>query len=91
VAAIGFRYFGTTDVKDTGELNKTDLYDIYPGDNTLVIVWNNKFIEELNRLQGGTNYGVMLVPNGVGMSQFSTIRQAESMGVIIIGRASGPP
>jgi hypothetical protein len=91
LAAVGLHYFGTTDINDVSDLNKTDLYDITPGDLTLVIVWSSKFLEELNRVHGGTNYASMLVPNKVGMNQFSTIRQAESMGVIIIGLASGPP
>jgi hypothetical protein len=47
-----------------------------------------KRVEEGTR---NTNYALLLVPNGVEMEQFSTLRQAISMGVIPVQRALGPP
>ncbi len=38
-----------------------------------------------------TNYILMVIPKGVEMSQFNTLRQADGLGAIVIEHASGPP
>ncbi len=49
------------------------------------------FKNEYRDSMRGTNYNLLLVPKGVEMSDFDSIRQAENAGVkVVIGHA-GPP
>jgi hypothetical protein len=91
IAGVAFHYSGATDVKDVSALNKTNLYDIGPNDITMVVEWNQAFLDEMAHGVHGTSYMALLVPNTVRMDEFSTIRQAEAMGVKVIGRVAGPP
>ncbi len=91
VIGIAFHASGAVDMKDIDSLNKTGPHDIAAGDIPMTIDFDSKFLDEMSHGVRGTNYTALLIPNTVEPSQFSTIRQAESMGAIIIGRASGPP
>jgi hypothetical protein len=39
----------------------------------------------------GTTYAILLVPKEVSLGSFSTLRQAEGLGVKVIGAGGGPP
>ena len=90
VAAVGFHYYGTGDIKDAPGLQKSELYDIENGPIVMRIKPDAQFIEAANR-ERGTSYALLLVPKNVQMDQFSVLRQAESIGVIILQTAAGPP
>jgi hypothetical protein len=91
VAGLVLHYSGKTDLKDVSELTKTGLYDIAPNEIIMIVDLNQTFLDEMAHGISGTNYIAILVPNDVRLDQFATIRQAEAMGVKVIGRASGPP
>jgi hypothetical protein len=92
LAAIAFHYYGMSDVDDVSTLQKSNLYDIKDQEaiNILIPV-TDVFREEMAHAGWGTNYGLLLVPNGVSMDQFSTIRQAKALGVKVMQTSSGPP
>jgi hypothetical protein len=91
VAAVGFHYYGNGNIKDAPNLQKSGLYDIQDGPIIVRIKPDEHFIQAANRGERNTSYALLLVPNNVQMDQFATLREAESVGVKIVQRASGPP
>jgi hypothetical protein len=91
VMGVAFHDFGKTDMRDISDLSETGLYDIVAGDIQMMVQFSGQFISEFGNGARGTNYVALMIPKTVSPSQFATIRQAESMGAIVIGRGSGPP
>jgi len=91
LAAIAFHYRGDLDVLDTSDLQKSALYDIVPGTVMMRIKTDDAFRQRFKSGARVTNYVLLLVPHGVSMEQFSTLREAIAVGVIAVSRTSGPP
>jgi hypothetical protein len=90
--AIAFHYNGETDFTDVKELQKSALYDTRLGSVVLMIKADDNFINEVvAKKQVGTNFMLLTVPAKLENIQFSTIRQALSMGAQIVGSGTGPP
>lgn len=86
-----FHNFGTGDPDDITALQKSVLYDIRDEETTISIPLDNTFQEEVKRGLSGTNYRLLLVPNSVSMSQFSTLHEAYGLGIRVLGTGGGPP
>jgi hypothetical protein len=87
---VAFRYFGNGDILDSRDLQKSGLYDIKDESITIFIHLDQSFVETMRR-ERGTSYYLLLVPKAVQMDQFTTPREAESLGVKLIDGRSGPP
>jgi hypothetical protein len=72
-------------------LNENNLYDITPGYVSIGIPLDARFKQELIDGLHGTNYKLLIVPNGIEMHNFRTLRQAERLGVRVVGFGAGPP
>ena len=85
VSIACFVYDGTMNVLDAPNLQVGNLYDINEADSAyLKEVWGDSFNEY--RKQHGTSatwIALLVVPNGVQTSQFTTLRQARSFGARI--------
>ena len=77
------------DPKDIVLFEKSGRYDIRPTTLQIGIKYDvNKFLETMARKErdDGINFGLLLVPNGMNVDSFSTIRQAQSMGARFLWR-----
>ena len=92
LGAVAFHAIPPQDYMDNHNLQKSELHDIANDDEIQILIpAGEKFVSEFSAGMRGTNYSVLLVPNGVNMSDFSTLRQAVAMGVILGKHHSGPP
>jgi hypothetical protein len=91
VAGACFRYHGTADILDATGLQKSGLYDIKDEALKIEMPWDSSFIDTIKRGEVETSCSLLLVPNGVTMDQFSTLRQAEAIGVKVLQTVAGPP
>jgi hypothetical protein len=91
LALICFRTDGTQDYLDIERLQKSALYDIQNTGMRIILIVDEEFVEEWKQGMRGTNYFLFLVPRGVEMNQFSTIRQAQALGTIQLAGRAGPP
>ena len=89
LAVVCYPYFGVGDPIDVTDLHKSGLREITDGEIEITAA--------LPRLVSGTaavaqrlNFSLLLVPNGVEMNQFSSLRQAFRLGVVQLEIASGP-
>jgi hypothetical protein len=90
--AIAFHYNGTTDFTDVKQLQKSALYDVRQGTQIIMIQADSDFIEDVtSKKQIGTNFMLLTVPAKLENPEFSTLRQAFSMGVQIVWNGTGPP
>jgi hypothetical protein len=90
--AIAFHYSGTTDFTDVKQLQKSALYDVRQGTELIMIQADNDFVDEVvNKKQTGTNFMLLTIPLALGTPQFSTLRQAFTMGIQIVWSGTGPP
>jgi len=90
IAAVAFHWIPLRDVADVTELQKSRLFDIKNAEIEIGIQTDNKFIDETKRMRG-TAYVLLLVPNGITMDEFVTLRQAYLLGVKKLDGVSGPP
>lgn len=88
---VCFRTDKTKDFRDIDRLQKSALYDVGDRAVHIVVTVDDVYVEEWERGARLTYYFLFLVPRGVGMSDFSTIRQAEALGAIQIAGRIGPP
>lgn len=80
-----FAYDGIGDVLDTPQLQTSKMYDIRKSPIEMRLEWGPGFAGYLKQVHAvGINHALLLVPNGVDTGQFSTLRQARSMGVKIM-------
>lgn len=91
IAGVAFHYSGTTDIDDAQALQKSGLYDIYKGPITIRIPLDEQFRKSLIVGTWGTNYSLLLVPNGISIDRFATLREAKKLGIRILQLNSGPP
>jgi hypothetical protein len=77
-----------SDVRDR-VLQKSVAYDIVDEPEALRIDLDEGFQKEELSVRG-TSYALLLVPKNVSPSQFSTIRQAEAMGAVMVQGTTGP-
>ena len=92
IAGVCYHYEGLGDVQDVQDLQKSELHDIVEGDIIIGIKLDQKFMNTwLQERKSNTNYVLVLVPNGINMNQFSTMRQAMALGVKPLNGAIGPP
>lgn len=89
--AVAVHYDGKQDILDTKNLRKSNLFDIVSFPTTIVIPLDDKFIQEVKDGIRGTNYFLLLIPNGVSVDEFETLRQARRLGVELVTSSSGPP
>jgi hypothetical protein len=83
--AIGcFIYNGQQDILDAPYLQVSNLYDIKDGDETIKAFFADYFLNYFHQVKAfGISIALLNVPNGVQPSQFSTLRQARALGVLI--------
>jgi hypothetical protein len=91
VAVVAFHSFGTTDVEDVRDLQKSSLFEIRDDYIKIVFPVNDTFMAEVAKGYEGTAYTALLVPNGVRMGDFQSLREAHKLGVTDIGGGIGPP
>ncbi len=85
--AVGcFVWDSSVDVLDAPSLQVGNLYDISTNKIRLRATWGDSFNEyRIKKNLGGVmNLAILLVPNGVQPSQFTTLRQARAFGVHIL-------
>lgn len=87
IAAVMIKFQGKVDFTDSIPLAKSALYHI-SADQTRIIIHKD---DEFLKLPGGTNYVALLVPEGVEMDSFRTLRQAYALGVKQFWNGGGPP
>jgi hypothetical protein len=85
VAAAQLHWDGREDILDAGHLQKSAPFDIVAGDITMIIPWDRQFAKE----PMGSNFYLLLVPKGVTLDRITTLRQAQSMGVVVLQHMSG--
>lgn len=92
VAVVAFHYAGIIDVDDVDDLQKSSLYSIDAKNQHLLVAipLDQRFRAEL-QIGTGTNYRMLLMPDGVNTDKFSTLSQAKALGALDLGGASGPP
>ena len=91
LAGVCFRYGGLGDPDDATSLQKSALYEIRNESIPIIIPLDSAFQAQTKSGIGGTNYRLLLVPNGVNPAQFSTFHEAYSLGIKVIGTGGGPP
>jgi hypothetical protein len=93
VAAIAMHYDGTRDANDVEFLVKSNEYDIADGVISILIPISPRFRADYGPPLNwrGTGYALLLVPKEISMDKFSTLRQAQSLGVKILGTGGGGP
>jgi hypothetical protein len=83
--AIGcFLYNGVQDILDAPNVQVSDLYDIKDSYTPIRLIFSDGF-NQYRREKGpyGIYIALLNVPNGVSISQFTTLRQARSLKVLI--------
>jgi hypothetical protein len=90
LAGLAFHYSGEGNILDLQKLQKSALYEIENQDMEIFIPLDQDFITTMQHAIG-TNYRLLLVPSGVSMDQFSTLRQAALLGIKQTDMASGGP
>jgi hypothetical protein len=89
---IAYHYDGKTDFSDVKDLQKSALYDVRRGAENILIKADEIFINEaVTRQHVRTNYILLTVPAQLGQPNFSTLRQAFSMGAQMVWSGVGPP
>lgn len=91
MVAVAFHYYGDGDVKDTTGLQKSGLFDIGTGQQKILIRPGDEYTQALLKGDHGTFYALLLVPNGITLAQFSTLREAQRLGALDISDKIGPP
>ena len=83
--AVGcFIYDGSVYVLDAPGLQVGNLYDITADQTRLMAKWGDSFNRyRVEKGATGLNIALLIVPNGVQPSQFTTLRQARALGVKI--------
>jgi len=91
VSAIAYHDYGLVDPTEIRNLSKSSLYEISTGEIYMSFKINEQFREEARQGARGTSYRILLVPHGVTMDQFDTLKQAKALGVLLGGAGIGPP
>lgn len=83
MAAVELHYNDIGDIKDAGDLKKSPLFDINPIPVDIIIPASPSSLI-------ADNFFFLLVPKGVNMASFTTLHEAESLGVVVyfVGSAS---
>jgi len=75
---------GSTDILDVPYLQIGNLYDIKMGPETIQANYAPYFLDYMTKSHAiGISVALLIVPNGVQPSQFSSLRQARALGVLI--------
>ncbi len=86
LAGVAFKYEGV-DPLEANDPYKSSLYEIRDEMIDLQILVPPTFMQ-----RGlGTNYALLLIPKGVSTNQFSTLHQAQGLGVVYVQHFSGVP
>jgi len=89
---IAYHYDGQTDFTDVKALQKSALYDVRQGAETVLIKADTDFVNEvMSGKHVRTNYILMTIPAKLEQPQFSTLRQAFAMGAQVVWTGVGPP
>lgn len=84
LAAVVFHNPGYDEL-DINSLSVSTLHDIVPSTIRITIELSDKYKQESQAMLG-VNFIAVLVPKTVMPNQFSTLRQAQAMGAIIVGK-----
>ena len=91
MVGVCFHSARTGDMLDSPNISKSGKYEISDDDVYIKIPWNESFIEDLVGGSSTTQYSLLMVPNGVDLEQFSTLRQAHALGAQeVAAKASRP-
>lgn len=91
VMVVCFHYTGAVDADDVENLSKSQAFDITGGSINILIPWSSAFIEEVRTGRPGTNYKILLIPLGLPITAFETLREAKKKGAMLVQTMHGPP
>jgi hypothetical protein len=91
IAVVCFHYYGTTETMDATGLQKSNIFSVTKNEIPIVIRLDDQFISEVRSGTRGTNYVLLSVPDNFDMNQFTTLRQAHSLGAEILQLVSDGP
>lgn len=80
LAAIAFHNVGMIDEYDIETIQKSNLYDITPGYVSIGIPLDARFKQELIDGLHGTNYKLLIVPNGIRDAQLQNAAAGREVG-----------
>jgi hypothetical protein len=86
-----FHSFGVVDRVDETLTGLGRPHEISSSDIVLTIVLSESFLDVVTKGGRGTNYVILLLPKNLSTDQFSTIRQAKSLGAIVVFTRGGAP
>ena len=85
------QYDGLQDIRDTVGLQKSKTYEIRDAELNIVVRVDDDFMRAVNRGVRQTSYALLVVPNGVTEQDFTTMRAAMNLGVIVAWTGTGAP
>ncbi len=85
-----FHWDGREDIKDAIITSKSAKYDIEDDTIPIEIPWSSEFISEMIKGQSETNYVLLAIPSNAS-TDFKTIREATSLGAVVLQLSGGPP
>jgi len=91
MVAICFHWYGKEDVQDREPIERSAVMDIQDGPQLMPIFYDDTFKNEVAAGGHGTTYMLLIIPAPSANNQFSTLRQAYSLGAKPVWSAGGPP
>lgn len=90
--AVAYHYAGDVDPHDLKDLQKSALFDIRKGAQTMIIKLDDKFINEANSGKHVVaNYSLLIMPRSVERDDVTTLRRLRELGGTIIATMVGAP
>ena len=89
IAVVSFQWNMQGDYRDAMILTKSGPHDIENRVMGIASPWGEKFKNKFK--PGGTNYSLLLLLKGSSLDKFSTLREAESVGIKVLSTRGGPP
>jgi hypothetical protein len=89
--AIAYHYVADMDVFDLRDLQKSALFDIRKGPQTIIIKPDAKFIDEANSGKHyAANYSLVIMPRSVERDDVTTLRRLRELGGKVVLTMVGP-
>jgi hypothetical protein len=90
--AVAYHYAGDVDPFDLKDLQKSALFDIRKGTQTMIIKLDDKFINEANLGKHfAANYLLLIMPRSVERDDVTTLRRLGELGGKIVETMVGAP
>jgi hypothetical protein len=79
------------DLSDVRDISKSAAFNIVQGPFTVIIPWNETFINEVGIGARQTTYALILIPKNMNPNDFGSIGEAVSRGAVLLQHVGGPP